>query len=713
MNTYNTLMVVDDELEILKSIRRQFRRKYRVIVAENASSALESLSKESIQVVISDQRMPEMTGTELFNNIRIHYPETIRILLTGYSDIQAVIDAINMGSIYQYLRKPWNQDELEHVIDSAFERFWLTRGNQELLHQLKDTNQRLEKEIHERKSIEQKLIKQQNLLEFEVDKRTAQLQQMNRDLILARDMAEQANKSKSVFLANMSHDIRTPMNGIIGMVDILKETVLSNQQHEYLDTVSASAETLLRLINDILDFSKIEANQLTLESVDFDLYQIIRQTIDILLPKAAEKHIDLLFSIASQTPTALIGDPIRIQQILFNLIGNAIKFTDSGEVNVHISAEKTDDPVILKIVVKDTGIGISEENQKKLFKAFTQADQSISRKYGGTGLGLSISRQLVEMMKGSIQVQSKFNEGSVFTVIIHLEKRNQSNEKIQQDPSTSEKNKKLTETDIVSERDLVTKQNLRILFVEDTLINQRVGKIFLKKLNCITDIASDGAEAVEKLTQNKYDLVLMDIMMPNMDGLAATKAIRDPDSSVLDHNVPIIAMTANVMTGDRAKCLDAGMNDYLPKPVKYKSLIKILYQHFCQNSSKNIKNVSTDKSKTYFNVQAFMNKFDHDFQFCQQLILDYMQITTKNIDNIFSLLSLDKPDDILNEVYSIIQSSHGITTYEMERIARTIETVIIMKDRDQLDVLVQNLKETFETTKGIIQKVGFKTVSKG
>jgi signal transduction histidine kinase/BarA-like signal transduction histidine kinase len=702
----NTLLVVDDEKEILKALRRQFRKKYRVIVADNASLALHTLSKEDVQVIVSDQRMPDMTGTEMFGNIKNRYPDAVRILLTGYSDIQAVIDSINKGSVYQYLVKPWNHEELNDVIEKAFERFWLIRGNQQLLNELKETNQKLEKEIHERKKIEQDLKNHQNFLESEVEKRTAQLTQMNKDLTVARDMAERANESKSIFLANMSHDIRTPMNGIIGMVDILKETSLSSDQHNYINTISDSADTLLGIINDILDFSKIEANQLELENVELDLYKLVRQTVALLSSKAKEKQIDLLFSFEPQTPTMLVGDPVRIQQILFNLIGNAIKFTHSGAINVTISALQTQHPVIIKIVVKDTGVGISEEHLKKLFKPFLQADQSITRKYGGTGLGLSITKQLVEMMGGNIQVQSKLHAGSVFTAIIHLKRRKQ--QSVEDTERKDDLMAACKESDDKRARDFVKERKLRVLIVEDTRVNQRVVSIFLKKLNCVAELANDGVEAISKLKQYQYDLVLMDVMMPNLDGFSATKIIRDPESSVLDHDVPIIAMTANALKGDREKCLNVGMDDYLSKPVKFNALINILYKKFCHNKSDSQKDGLPSKENIYFNAQNFLDRFDHDYPFCQELILDYIQLIADSINNLRSL-STDHVNEILDEIYSIIQMSQNIAAHQMESVARTIEKAIHTKETNQLDFLIEDLQKAFENSIHSFQKAGFQT----
>jgi len=831
----NTLLVVDDEAEILKAVRRQFRKKYRVIVANDAPAAITTLEKEDVQVIISDQRMPEMTGTEMFKNIQINYPDAVRIILTGYSDIQAVIDAINKGNVYQYIMKPWRLEELDHIVEKAFERFWLVSGNRQLLKELQKTNLQLEKEVRERKAIEIELKKHRDHLETEVEKRTAQLKHLNKELVSAKEMAERANKSKSIFLANMSHDIRTPMNGIIGMVDVLKDTRLTQIQKDYLDTITDSADNLLSLIDDILDFSKIEANKLQLEYVTFDLYMLIERTIDLLAVKANNKKIDLIFSIAPETPTILKGDPIRIQQILFNLIGNAIKFTEMGEVSVRICSEdlnKNSLSVTIKLIVKDTGIGISNEHQNNLFKPFSQTDTSMTRKFGGTGLGLNISKQLTEMMGGRIQVNSQLHVGSAFTTSLCLDidpeapvvKEQQSNifhyhvlvalknqtqrqaiceqlafwgcqckdvdsvenawaiisqenspvnivivdetltdmpgtilcQKIadaglqlqcigivaytknetfqkstslfdtvlmrpvkrnqlfkqMQDYKTSLTQKKDQHIQAQSHEDLpsseieaLKRKNLSVLFVEDAAVNQKIGSIFLKKLNCKVEIASDGTEALTKLSTNRYDLVLMDIMMPKMDGLTATRTIRDPDSIVIQHDIPIIAMTANAMKGDREKCLDAGMDDYLPKPVKFRSLSSMLHQHFCVESKK-YDNKPEYKGNIYFNAQELIEKFDNDLSFCQELIADYNLATSQNLDNI-ATAPTENIDYIREEIFSIMQSSQSISAYKMERICRAIETAIIMKEIDRLPSLIENLKDVFQTSKHYFQQAGF------
>jgi len=420
-NTDNTLLIIDDEREVLNAVRRQFRKKYRVFIAENACEAFNILNKETVHVVVSDQRMPEMTGTEIFETVKTQQPDIIRLILTGYSDIQAVMDAINISNVYQFILKPWKIEHLDHAVEKAFEHYWLKNYNQALLTQLQTTNVALEKEIDQRKAAEIELKKHRDQLEQEVDKRTAELRQTNQKLLEARIIAERANESKSIFVANVVHDIKAPLNGIMLTGQILLDTSLTDEQMEFVKLIESSSNTLLKLLNDIMDFSKIEANKLTLESIKFNIYQTYEQTIHLLDVMAKQKNVDLKYSIEKNIPEILIGDPLRIQQVLFNLVGNAIKFTDKGHVSISVSVIDIDDSLVtLKTIIKDTGIGISKKQIEKLFFSYYQADKSIARKYGGTGLGLNISKKLVEMMNGSIHVDSEINIGSTFTFTIPI-----------------------------------------------------------------------------------------------------------------------------------------------------------------------------------------------------------------------------------------------------------------------------------------------------
>lgn len=425
-------------------------------------------------------------------------------------------------------------------------------------------------QIIEEKSLELYLANQElkNLnesLEEKIYERTREIELSREALRMAKEKAEDATKAKSEFLSNMSHEIRTPLNAILGLTELIIRDSKDSTAQEFASSMKNSASNLLHIINEILDFSKIEAGKITFERIEFDLQELFKGLNDVFAHKAVEKSLKLVFEIDQMLPKRLIGDSVKLTQILINLIGNAFKFTHNGYIRIYCKLQKKKGRKIrMMIRVEDTGIGIAKSKQHEIFETFTQANASTTRKYGGTGLGLAITRKLIELQGGKIGVESEEGVGTTFSFELDMD-------------IGSEVEKPKTAEPVFDDSSL---KELRILVVEDVAVNRFLMKQIFKRKDISPDFAENGKIAIEILAQKEYDIVLMDLHMPVMDGKQATRFIRDVNSPILNHHIPIIALTADAFQETRKEVIELGMDGFLSKPVEIDQLYNLLREMF-------------------------------------------------------------------------------------------------------------------------------------
>ncbi|MES2590717.1 MAG: response regulator [Bacteroidota bacterium] len=651
-NDIKILMIDDDEEDFMivrDIIKETVHHKYSIDWRSSFDSGLAAIAERKHDIYFVDYRLGAKNGLDLIRKAIEIGCEAPLIILTGENNFEIDRKAMEAGAADYMVKGTISGQILESSI-----RYAISNANHRK--EMNELNAALEKRVKSRTTILEETL---NKLETSQN----ELIEAKNKAELAAKIAEEASKAKSHFLSNMSHEIRTPMNAIIGFTKIVLGTDLSEKQREYINAIKVSGDILIVLINDILDLAKVEAGKMTFERSPFSLVDSVSEMLQLFQTKIKEQNLKLVKDYDSRIPKVVMGDSVRLNQIILNLVSNAVKFTKKGQITVGIHLlEESTDKVTIEFSVTDTGIGISEAEQKTIFDKFQQA-AGANPIYGGTGLGLAISKQLVEHQGGGIAVKSESNVGSTFSFTLSFDKTDQEAKSVQDNKITYALPDPSTKT-------------IKILVAEDVLANQFLIKTLLGKYGFETDIAGNGRIAIEKVKKHKYDIVLMDLQMPERNGFEVTDYIRNVQKS----NVPVIALTADVTTVDVDKCREAGMNDYLSKPIDDKLLYNMIAKYtsqFVENESsekkKYVKEQNNEKQKLT-NSEYLLGLANGNTEALIEIVNAYLEETPQLVNKMKQSIQNSDWDGIRIAAHSLIPcfSLMGIDS-KYEAMSRTIE----------------------------------------